>query len=348
MVRTVRYRCKNQYQGSTKMQITPSETIGFGLHSEIPPSQLIEVCQRAEDSGFHETWVSEDCFFRGGISSAAIALQATQKLTVGIGILAAVTRHPAIAAIEISTLAEAFPGRIRVGFGTGLPLWMQQMGLKTKSPLGALRETLTNVRRLLNGEILKETDGNFIFEDVSIRYPVPDVPLYTGVIGAKGLTLSGEIADGTIISVNAGPKYLVAARDFIAAGQANANRQGTHQLPTYVLCMAAKDRLAARKIARETLGFFFEMGGSSLMTDTYGISEQLTDMLSRGGGKVVAEEMPDEWIDWFAVAGEPDECVERIRALYAAGATSVMLAPYPPGDTLAQIDFIGEAIISRL
>ena len=330
------------------MQNAPSRSIGFGLHSEIPPGQLIEVCKRVEKKGFSETWVSEDCFFRGGTTSAAIALQATSTLKVGIGILSAVTRHPAITAMEISTLAGAFPQRIQVGFGTGLPLWMQQMGLKKKSPLTALRETLGSVRRLLQGETLTESNDNFEFDNIAIRYPAPDVPLYTGVIGPKALKLSGEIADGTIISVNAGPKYIERARDIIKTGQEISGRNDDHQLPTYVLCMLDKDRKAAREVAREVLGFFFEIGGLSLMTETYGINDQLSDMLSRGGAKVIAEEMPDEWIDWFAVAGEPDEVVSGIQRLYDAGATSVMLAPYPPINTLDQIDFMGENVIPKL
>lgn len=325
-----------------------SESIGFGLHSEIPPSQVVEVCRRAEAAGFTEIWVSEDCFFRGGISTAAIVLQATERMKVGIGILSAVTRHPAITAMEISTLAGAFPGRVGVGFGTGLPTWMSQMGLKKKSPLGALRESLTSVRQLLSGETLNSSDGNFKFEGVSINYPTPDVPLYTGVIGPKALKLSGEIADGTIMSVNAGPKYLEAAKAIIQSGQEVSGRDGVHELPTYVLCMLDKDRARARQVARSALGFFFEMGGLNLMTESYGINEQLGDMLSRGGAETVANEMPDEWIDWFSVAGEPDEVAEGVGRLYDAGASSVMLAPFPPVDIPVQIDFIGESVISKL
>lgn len=325
-----------------------SESIGFGLHSEIEPAQIAEVAIRAEAAGFTETWVSEDCFFRGGISTAAIALQATQRLKVGIGILSAVTRHPAIAAMEISTLAGAFPGRVKVGFGSGLPLWMQQMGLKKKSPLGSLRETLTSVRRLLNGETLDNSEGNFTFEGLSISYPSPDVPLYTGVIGPRGLELSGEIADGTIMSVNAGPAYIKAAKTIIESGQRISGREATHELPTYVLCMLDKDRDKARQVARDVLGFFFEMGGANLMTQSYGINEDLADMLSRGGAETVAKEMPDEWIDWFSVAGEPEDVCEGIGRLYDAGATSVMLAPYPPVGTLDQIDFMGDTVIPRL
>ena len=37
--------------------------------------------------------------------------------------------------------------------------------------------------------------------------------------------------------------------------------------------------------------------------------------------------MPDRWIDDLAVAGEPDECAEKIRRLLDAGSDSVALFP---------------------
>ena len=41
--------------------------------------------------------------FSGGISGAAIALGATERIPVGIGVVSAVTRHPAVLAMELAT-----------------------------------------------------------------------------------------------------------------------------------------------------------------------------------------------------------------------------------------------------
>jgi alkanesulfonate monooxygenase SsuD/methylene tetrahydromethanopterin reductase-like flavin-dependent oxidoreductase (luciferase family) len=105
-----------------------------------------------EDLGFAELWLSEDYFFLGGFASAAIALQATRKIPVGIGVVASVVRHPAVTAMEIATLAGAFPGRLYPGIGHGVPVWMKQVGIYPKSVLGTLRESVTGIRRLLAGE----------------------------------------------------------------------------------------------------------------------------------------------------------------------------------------------------
>ena len=163
-------------------------SVGVSIASTIPVARLIESYRLAEQSGFDELWIHEDYFYHGGFAAAAMALTATARIAVGIGVVSALVRHPAVTAMEIATLAGAHPGRLRVGIGHGAPEWMRQLGLKPKSPLGALREVLTSVQRLLRGETLSQS-GLFHFDAVRLAYPSPDVPLYTGVIGPKSLAL---------------------------------------------------------------------------------------------------------------------------------------------------------------
>ena len=78
--------------------------------------------------------------------------------------------------------------------------------------------------------------------------------------------------------------------------------------------------------------------GTTLMTGVYGVNDQLRDMLERGDASLIDNEMPDEWLDWLAICGEPDECVEQIRALLDAGASSVDLAFVPATATREQME----------
>src|SRR5215210_2513018 len=102
----------------------------------------------AERAGFGEVWLSEDYFFSGGVSAAAVALAATERIPVGLGVVSAMSRHPALLAMEIATLDRAFPGRLMPAVGLGVPGWLEQMGLKPRSALGAVRECVTAVRTL--------------------------------------------------------------------------------------------------------------------------------------------------------------------------------------------------------
>jgi alkanesulfonate monooxygenase SsuD/methylene tetrahydromethanopterin reductase-like flavin-dependent oxidoreductase (luciferase family) len=321
-------------------------SVGVSFGSTIPVARLIESYRLAEQCGFEELWVHEDYFYHGGFAAAAMALTATARITVGIGIVSALVRHPAVTAMEIATLAGAHPGRLRVGIGHGAPEWMRQLGLQQKSPLGTLREVLTSVQRLLRGETLSQS-GLFHFDAVRLTYPSPDVPLYTGVIGPKSLELSGELADGTVVTVMAGPKYIERARQITADAAARSARSRPHVLPTLSYCFIDRDGAAARRAARAALAQMLALAGPDLLTHVYGIDDSLRDMIARGGANVVEAEMPDEWIDWFAAAGEPDQCLERLRSLRDAGSTSVVLALTDPATVRSSLGLLATEVLPK-
>ena len=95
------------------------------------------------------------------------------------------------------------------------------MGLHPRSPLAAMRESVTSVRRLLAGDTFDQQGDVFDFHDVTLTYPEQGVPtpIHMGVNGPKMLRLSGEIADGTVLSVAAGHDYVRWARARIDEGR---------------------------------------------------------------------------------------------------------------------------------
>jgi len=58
--------------------------------------------------------------------------------------------------------------------------------------------------------------------------------------------------------------------------------------------------------------------------------------------------MPDEWVDEFTVSGSPDEVTDRIGALLAAGATSVVLMPVDPSTAPQELRLVAETVLSHL
>jgi alkanesulfonate monooxygenase SsuD/methylene tetrahydromethanopterin reductase-like flavin-dependent oxidoreductase (luciferase family) len=294
--------------------------VGLVLGSALAPETLPRLARLAEELGYGELWFAEDYFFTGGISGAAAALAATERIPIGLGVVSAMVRHPALLAMEIATLDRTFPGRLHPGLGTGVPAWMRQMGVKPRSPLTALRESLTAVRRLLDGEEVSMDGRCFHLDRVKLTHPPAGrVPLYMGVLGPKMLQLSGEIADGNVLSVLASPQYVRWAREQIAA---------PNRVATFAFVSVGRDGAAAKASLREPMSFYLAADGGNALTDAYGISEELDAMLAGGGGaEAVARAMPDRWIDDLAVAGEPDECAEKIRRLLDAGSDSVVLFP---------------------
>ncbi|TKV57718.1 LLM class flavin-dependent oxidoreductase [Nakamurella flava] len=330
--------------------VTARPPIGVLVHGDTKPDQLVPVCRRIEDAGFGAVWLAEDYFLLGGPTSAALALQGTREIPVGIGILSAVVRHPAVTAMEVATLSLAHPGRLITGIGHGVPFWTKQMGLYPKSPLKSLQVVIDSVRALLDGETLTIDEGPYVFDNVTLTHPNPGaVPLYSGVIGPKSLELSGRIADGTIMSVIAAPKYLDYARTTIAKGAVGSPREGQpHAMPTFVIYRVDTDRDVARRSAREGLAFYLQAVGPTPMTGVYGINDQLGEILALGDLAAITDALPDEWVDTFTICGTPPECVDRIKEFLAAGATSVVLAPYPAAANDEILALTAEQVLPHL
>jgi 5,10-methylenetetrahydromethanopterin reductase len=313
------------------------------------PESIANSAQLAESLGFGELWFSEDCFFGGGMSGVTEALAATSELPVGLGIVSALTRHPALLAMEVASMSRMYPGRVRPGVGLGVPLWLQQMGLMPKSPLTALRECVTNLRALLAGEEVTYEGDVFAFDKVVLTHaPQEELPVYMGLVNRKGLLLSGEIADGTVLSVLAGTDYIRWAREQIAEGAKTGGRESHHRVATYVLYSVDHDSQKAKDTLRDVTAFYLEAMPGNALSQVYGIADEVGEMLSRGGGETVAKEMPGHWLEDLVIAGDPEECAEKIRAFLDAGSDSVNLWAFPLESSEEVLRLTAREVLPRL
>jgi len=167
----------------------------------MPPERLRSVARAVESAGLDELWVWEDCFAESGITSAALALGATERITVGIGLLPAPLRNAALTAMELATLERAIPGRLIGGIGHGVQSWMERVGARVASPVTLLREYATALRGLLAGEKVS-VDGRYVrLDGVELDWP-PETPppLMIGGGGPVTLRLAAELGDGVLLA----------------------------------------------------------------------------------------------------------------------------------------------------
>ncbi len=183
--------------------------LGIMFRREHAPENLPSFSRQAEEAGFDELWVVEDCFYGSGIASAATALACTDSITVGVGIMPAVVRNPVFTAMDIATISRLFPGRFLPGLGHGMAGWMRQIGAFPKSQLKALEEVTVNIREILAGEQLSFNGKYIQLDQVGLMYPPDQIPpISLGVRGPKSLALSGRVADGTILAEFSAPAYV--------------------------------------------------------------------------------------------------------------------------------------------
>jgi 5,10-methylenetetrahydromethanopterin reductase len=305
-----------------------SARVGVMFRCSNPPELLPEFARRAERLGYDELWVVEDCFYPAAISTATAALAATSRITVGIGVLPAVLRNAAVAAMELSGLARIFPGRVLAGFGHGVADWMRQVGAFPESQLAALGETVATVRALLAGEAVTTSGRHVRLSDVRLEFPPADPPpIFTGVRGPKSLRLSGEVADGTILAELTGPATVSWARTHIDAGRRAAGREDDHRLTVYTMLETTDDRRATRALAAGSL-----LSGGAPAGIAAGIDADLARRLrelaaTTGRQEELADRLPDAYVDQLCVSGPAEHCAAGIAALHRAGTDAVVLVP---------------------
>ncbi|AFM16458.1 flavin-dependent oxidoreductase, F420-dependent methylene-tetrahydromethanopterin reductase [Mycolicibacterium chubuense NBB4] len=206
---------------------------------QFAPEWLAATARGADEAGLDELWVWEDCFLTGGISAAAIALSSSNTLTVGVGVAPVPMRNPALTAMEVATLARAFPGRVRVGVGHGVQDWMAQIGAKVGSPMTLLREHLTCITALLRGDRVTYQGRYVRLDDVALDWPPPpDTELLAAAVGPKTLRLTGELASGTVITQCTTPAELREAVAHVRAGNALVGPTKESSIVVYVLSAA--------------------------------------------------------------------------------------------------------------
>jgi alkanesulfonate monooxygenase SsuD/methylene tetrahydromethanopterin reductase-like flavin-dependent oxidoreductase (luciferase family) len=263
---------------------------------------------------------------------AAAVASITTKIRIGLGIMTPLPRHPALTAMEIGALQELSGGRILAGVGAGVGGWMRQMGFDYSSPLTIMREGLELTRRLLNGERVDEVGKVFSMHGVRLGFSAPPPPMLLGAVGPKALELSGEVADGTVLSVLAGPSYVRWARERIAEGQARSGRNQTEHLVVAYAFLAMADTIEeGHAVVRPLAAEYLAAGGVNQLTQHLGLSEEFIRELGAvyARGEIPSEMIATETLDAVAAIGPPERCARWVHALESAGADVVALVPLP-------------------
>jgi alkanesulfonate monooxygenase SsuD/methylene tetrahydromethanopterin reductase-like flavin-dependent oxidoreductase (luciferase family) len=329
---------------------TPRAPVGVVFGSVTPPELIARSARRAEELGFGELWFSEDCFFSGGMSGMAQVLAATREVPVGIGAVSIASRHPAITAMELAGLARTHPGRVVPGVALGVRAWLDQMGVLPAAPLTALRETVGVLRDLLAGKEVTVDGGAHRLRGVRLDFPPPEpLPVHVAAVNEKALRLSGEVADGTILSVLAGSAYVRWARERIAEGARRAGRDpGTHRVTTFALYAVDADAARARAAVRDAVALFLAAERASALVRVPGLDAELHDLLAAGGASDLAARIPDRWLDEVAIAGDPAHCAARVQELLDAGSDAVGLWLFPTDRAEEVAELTAREVLPRL
>lgn len=327
---------------------------GVLFSGNFPLMRAIDGSVLADKLGYDSAWFGEDYFYQGGIATATAVAERTSKVDIGLGILSPLARHPALTVMEMAALDHIAEGRAILGYGAGVRYWMWQMNLDYSSPLSAMRESVAISRDLFNGETSNHEGRYYQLRNVKLNFEPyrKEMPIYLGVEGPKMLTLSGEICDGTILSVLASPEYVKFCWDNVRNGCAISGRDPEkHRMVVYVIFALDDDGAKARDAVRATIAEYLGAGGRPTpITQLAGVPDELMGELGRiyREGRIPTDLIPDDMINKVAVAGTLDECEAGLRALIDAGADEVVFFPMPPDNTEAMVERVAKELLPRL
>jgi 5,10-methylenetetrahydromethanopterin reductase len=285
--------------------------IGVVAPPDLPASEFTAYARDVERHGFDQLWVVEDCFFRGGIAQAGVALAQTTTTTVGLGILPAGARNPAFASLDIATLENLFPGRLIVGVGHGMPEWMRQAGAWPASPVTLLTEYIAALRKLLKGEKVTCAGTYVNLDEVVLESPPRTAPpVLAGVRGPRSLRASATVSDGTILAEPVTPEYVDAVRRL-----------------AYNVAAVDDSADAARNRARTGLRWIGDPEWVPHIEPLPFAREFAALRQQASSREEFADQLPDAWVDQLAVVGDPRTAAARVTALESSGVTDLVLIP---------------------
>jgi 5,10-methylenetetrahydromethanopterin reductase len=324
-----------------------TDGVGLALLGPAGPAHAVTGARAAEGAGLGSVWIVEDYYHPGAYTLAGAVAAATERLTVGLGVVNPYTRHPALLAMETAALAGVAPGRVVLGLGTSNRNWIEgEMRIPFTRPLRALRECVEIVRRLLAGERLGFHGESFDLDNVRLDdAPArPEVPILLGVKGPRALRLAGEIADGVHGAVLTSPNHVRRIR--AAASEARGGRSGHFTVVAYVPSAVDRDGPAARESVKPLLARYLGvLHGQSILRDAgYGpeATQPFADALRRG--ESAARLVTDSMVETLAVAGTPDDCRASLRRLARAGLDAPIAVLPPDRDVTGQIARIGDVL----
>ncbi|MBE3140240.1 MAG: LLM class flavin-dependent oxidoreductase [Thermoplasmata archaeon] len=318
--------------------------------------RLLNVARIADEEGLSTLWVADDAFYRGAFPMAVACATVTTNLRIGLGCVTPYNHPPAWMAKDFATLQELADGRAILGIGAGSSPPLTAQGVPWTKPLSAVRDSVSIVRQLLDGEECSYSGERFSVQGVKLSFePIKKrSSIFIAAMFPRSLKQAGEIADGVIISVLCPPTYIAAARKLIEEGVRNSGKDlDTFEIVQYVPMVVADDGENARRLAKRYVGFLLQFTFKSgdkrweLVAELGNLDlDELSRIYERLNARDKPEEViPDSLLDKLAIAGTPRGCLELIQTYKASGATE-LVAMLPPWSNIEeQVSTIGRRLV---
>lgn len=299
------------------------------------PAEIGAHAERAEAMGFDGLHVPDA--IHDGLLLSAMALNATEKLIVGTGVLVAFPRSPMTVAIASWDLQKMSQGRFELGLGTQVKANIEQRySSRWGSPVPQLREYVQSLKAIFHsfqtGERLNFQGEHYTFTKLQPFFnpgPIdhPDIPILCGAVGPAMTRMVGKIADGMITHpTNTPPEYIrEVCLPRLQGGFDLASRNGDDfKFVLGPLCATGRSEeivAAEWEKQRNLLGFLYSTPAYWPSLELFGWQDkgqQLLDMTRSGEWQKMPEIVSDEMLGKFVPRGTYETIADVYRERYGA------------------------------
>ena len=328
---------------------------------DMGPGDIGVHAARAEAMGFDGLQVPDA--IHDGLLLSAMALNATQKLIVGTGVLVAFPRSPMTVAIASWDLQKMSAGRFELGLGTQVKQNIERRySARWDSPVPQLREYVQSLKAIFHsfqsGEKLIFEGEHYQFTKLQPFFnpgPIdhPDIPILCGAVGPAMTRMVGRIADGMITHPTNTPAEYIrqVCLPRLQSGFDKAGRDGkAFKLILGPLTATGRNEeiVAAQwEKQRQLLGFLYSTPAYWPSLELFGWQDkgqQLLDMTRSGSWEKMPTIITDDMLEKFVPRGTYDEIAQIYQRRYS-GLTRRITFPVPtdPAD-----DDLAAQAIARL
>jgi len=286
--------------------------------------ELVDLAVGAERLGYGAVWAAEVAGPEAFALLGAIAAR-TRSIELGVAVVPAATRSPALLAMGAGTVAQLLEGRtFSLGIGSSSETIVRQWhGAEFAPPLARVRETVEATRALLAGGRGYEGD-HVTVERFGLASPPPGpVRLFVGALGPRMLRLAGAVGDG--VCLNLMPPDVVPRQ--IAEIRSGAEAAG-RELPEHFRVMArfhvvvTDDVSGGRDIVRSAFGPYFAQPVYNRFLGWMGHPEAaagIATAFAAGDRAGVAAAFDDAVVDGVSLVGPIDAVKARLDEYAEAG-----------------------------
>jgi probable F420-dependent oxidoreductase len=304
---------------------------GISVPFEVPLHEHREIYPALVDMGYTDFWSSE-ANGTDGFTPLALAAAWAPTARLGVAIIPAYTRGPALMAMTAAAMAEAAPGRFVMGLGTSSNVIVERWnGIDFDRPYYKARDMVRFLRKALAGEKVDEAFDTFEVRGFRLaRKPEIPPPILLAALRQGMLRLAGREADGAILN-------WLSAEDVRTVAPYVHEGGPDKEIACRIFVVPTADRELALTIGRRAVAAYVNVPVYAAFHEWLGRGELLQgmwDAWKAGDRKLALEKIPDEVVDDLIVSGAPEECREKIMAYVENGVTTPALSLMHPGEEL--------------